>query len=383
MKPIALVLALTVGLILNDAIAPSHASSSSTACAGRRANATDRRADARARAATFGTFNAKFLFDGINDVSMSPYAGNTADGVNRAQAHAEAIARVVRMMACDVVVVAEVETCETLASAADGDAHSAHLVPGTDTVTQQQVGLLTKIDIERDLERTEGRGTYDGGNSRCGYANAKESGVSKHFWTRVKVVDRYVSIIGAHLKANPTEASSCAQREAQVEVLRGLARSRYEAGDAVVVLGDLNDYSDDVVDADGNVPTSQCIARLRDFNGDGVDEMVEVSSKITRSSRFTYRSNDSYTRAMIDHILVSKADIIVVSAVIRHDLVTSTSVSDHFPLVATLNFLAARNESLLSASSAAARDVGSSSIPFSLVVALVVALALQRVAASH
>jgi hypothetical protein len=44
--------------------------------------------------------------------------------------------------------------------------------------------------------------------------------------------------------------------------------------------------------------------------------------------------------------LTSRADIEVVSAAIRHDLVTS-SVSDHFPLVATLDIKKMRNTSLL------------------------------------
>ena len=111
--------------------------------------------------------------------------------------------------------------------------------------------MATKIDPFEDLRRTSGRGRYDARTSGCGYEGARESGVSKHFWTRMKVKGRDVSLVGAHLKANPTEARSCAQREAQVDVLRALVRERYESGDAVIVVGDLNDYSDANADADG------------------------------------------------------------------------------------------------------------------------------------
>ena len=167
--------------------------------------------------------------------------------------------------------------------------------------------------------------------------------MSKHFWTRISVSGRYVSVIGAHLKANPTQPSSCAQREAQVEVLRAIAKARYDAGDAVIVAGDLNDYSDRHVDAGNNSPTSKVLKRLRDFNDDGVDELEEVGGRIAQVSRYTWQSGSS--KAKLDYILTSRADIEVVSAAIRHDLVTS-SVSDHFPLVATLD-IKIRNTSLL------------------------------------
>ena len=82
---------------------------------------------------------------------------------------------------------------------------------------------------------------------------------------------------------------------------------------------------------------------MRDFNDDGVDELEEVGGRIAQVSRYTWQSGSS--KAKLDYILTSRADIEVVSAAIRHDLVTS-SVSDHFPLVATLD-IKPRNTSLL------------------------------------
>ena len=315
---------------------------SATTCHAAPIVASDRRASPSATSLTFATWNAKWLFDGVNDVAASPYANGDAAA---ASAHADAVRAVVQAVDADCVVIVENETCETLARAANASpAYARGMVDGTDSATQQEVGMLTKIDFSSNLVRTENRATWDASQSSCAYSGSKESGVSKHFWTRISVSGRYVSVIGAHLKANPTQPSSCAQREAQVEVLRAIAKARYDAGDAVIVAGDLNDYSDRHVDAGNNSPTSKVLKRLRDFNDDGVDELEEVGGRIAQVSRYTWQSGSS--KAKLDYILTSRADIEVVSAAIRHDLVTS-SVSDHFPLVATLDIKQLRNTSLL------------------------------------
>ena len=70
-------------------------------------------------------------------------------------------------------------------------------------------------------------------------------------------------IVGAHLKARPTEPRSCAQREAQASVLAELVRQEgFEAGRHVVLMGDLNDFDDEVPDAEGNAPTSAVLRML-------------------------------------------------------------------------------------------------------------------------
>ena len=310
------------------------------------AGASDRRRDAASNRFVVATFNARWLFDGHADVSASPYANGDASG---ARAHGRAIADVVRAVDADVMVLTEAETCETLGWAANAsDGYVAGMVPGTDTATMQQVGVISRVDFVEDLWRTNDRAVYDASSSACGTLTSVSSGVSKNVVARVRTPSgRFVSIIGAHLKANPTEKASCAQREAQVEVLRALAKARFDAGDAVMVVGDLNDYSDLNPDVGNHSPTSKCLKRLRDFNGDGIDELEEVGGFIAAGERYTWQSGSN--RAKLDYILTSRSDMNVVSARIRHDLVNS-SVSDHFPLVAVVDILSSRNVSRLVAS---------------------------------
>lgn len=318
--------------------------SASATCDASRTTVSDRRADPTSARLVVGAWNAEWLFDGQNDVSASPYSGGNVAGAN---AHVRDVANVVDALDADVLVLVEAETCEVLERAAgsgNGTTYAAHMVQGTDTYTMQNVGLLTKVDVVSALTRVEDRGDYDSSTSTCAWSGRKDSGVSKHFLARVRVNDRYISVIGAHLKAFPTDASSCAQREAQVEVLRALARARYEAGDAVVVAGDLNDFSELHADSDGNSPTSRVLAKLRDFDDDGVDELEEaVGSRVSQSDRYTWSSSTGSSRSKVDYILTSSSDIRVVSASIRHDLVTN-AISDHYPLVATLEILATRGE---------------------------------------
>lgn len=331
----------SIVLLLAVLLAPCRAS---TTCETAPRTPRDRRLRPESSLLAVAAFNARWLFDGVDEPSTSPYV----EDVSGARAHVDAVRDVVREVNADVVVLLENENCDTLARAASGRAgeYATRMIPGTDSATRQQAGLATKIDPFEDLRRTSGRGRYDARTSGCGYEGARESGVSKHFWTRMKVKGRDVSLVGAHLKANPTEARSCAQREAQVDVLRALVRERYESGDAVIVVGDLNDYSDANADADGNAPTSRVLAKLRDFDDDGVDELEEVGGYVPRERRYTWQSQNGARKAKLDYILTSKSDVVIVNATIRHDLVSS-AVSDHFPLVAFVDVLQTRNVSLL------------------------------------
>ena len=116
------------------------------------------------------------------------------------------------------------------------------------------------------LRRSEGRATWPVQGSACGYSGqAKSTDVSKHWWGvwSVPGLSAELLIVGAHLKARPTEPRSCAQREAQASVLAELVRQEgFEAGRHVVLMGDLNDFDGEVPDAEGNAPTSAVLRML-------------------------------------------------------------------------------------------------------------------------
>lgn len=68
-------------------------------------------------------------------------------------------------------------------------------------------------------------GRYDGAED--------DTGVSKHLIARFSVSGVPITVLGAHLKAFPTDEASCAQREAQARVLADQAQAALARGDEV------------------------------------------------------------------------------------------------------------------------------------------------------
>ena len=214
------------------------------------------------------TFNAEWLFDGLDDPSHVPWADPAA-----AQTHLVQVAEEVAALDADVLNLVEVEGCFMLQRllAALPPAQRERLAPfvikGSDSATRQQVGLVSTIAPTGPLRRTEGRAAWPVPGSACGYRGegSKSAGVSKHWWGvwSIPGLSAELLVVGAHLKARPTEPRSCAQREAQASVLAELVRQEgFEAGRHVVLMGDLNDHDGEVPDAEGNAPTSAVLRML-------------------------------------------------------------------------------------------------------------------------
>ena len=214
------------------------------------------------------TFNAEWLFDGVNDTSHVAWLTDPAS----AQAHLAQVAAEVAAVDADVMNLVEVEGCfmlQRLLAAlppAQRELFTPFLVKGTDSVTHQQAGLVSTLAPTGPLRRTEGQKTWPVPGSACGYSGeAKSTDVSKHWWGvwSVPGLSSELLVVGAHLKAFPTEPRSCARREAQASVLAELIQQEGSgAGRHVVLMGDLNDFDGEVPDAEGNVPTSAVLRML-------------------------------------------------------------------------------------------------------------------------
>ena len=172
----------------------------------------------------------------------------------------------------DVLNLVEVEGCFMLQRllAALPPAQRERLTPfvikGSDSATRQQTGLVSTLAPTGPLRRTEGQKAWPVPGSACGYSGeAKSTDVSKHWWGvwSVPGLSSELLVVGAHLKAFPTEPRSCARREAQASVLAELIQQEGSgAGRHVVLMGDLNDFDGEVPDAEGNVPTSAVLRML-------------------------------------------------------------------------------------------------------------------------
>ncbi len=282
------------------------------------------------------TFNAEFLFDGEGNEGAAdfPWKGDPV----AARAHRDAVAAVVRTLDADLVVLTETEHVGVLramlAESLPDLGYTAHLVPGHDTFTGQNVGLLARVPLD-SLWRTDERVAVG--------LTERTYGVSKNLAARFSLDGQPVTLVGVHFLAYPDNVERRPQREAQAEVIRRLVEREKAAGRAVVVLGDLNDFDPDVPDANGSRPITNVLATVRRAGPSPDDDLVSVLAELPQRRRFTAHWDrnrngvvDQGELSAIDHVLLSPVlaeRVLEVHAVHAHD---PAAVSDHWPVVVTI-----------------------------------------------
>jgi len=245
----------------------------------------------------------------------------------------------------------EVQSCEVLDALVkeigSSYGYNYYLIPGTDTSTGQNVGLLTRVDPNIPLARTEDRVTYPVEGSNCGYYGTKSTtGVSKHYYTNFLINDEVVWMFGAHLVAIPNDPMRCSQREGQAEVLAHLIQSKVSAGEHAIVLGDLNDYDSDVCDSQCDKPNSRVLSFLKtSLNPNFLTVMAMVPDVSARYSDWYNAKgnceNNPVDRSAIDHLLVTpelQPRIFQVNYLHNYNIGCDTIISDHWPIVVGMNW---------------------------------------------
>jgi endonuclease/exonuclease/phosphatase family metal-dependent hydrolase len=292
-----------------------------------------------ARPVTFETeglrvaaFNVEFLFDGEEPEGQAdfPWKGDPAAARN----HRNGIARIIRSLDADIVMLQEVENQEVLdmmiAESLADLGYTAYYVRGRDNFTRQDIGLLSRIPVE-EVGRTDARAPLPGGRT--------DYGVSKNMWARVRLGDIPTTLISIHFLSRPDDTSRVGQREAQAAVIAELAEQEFAAGREVIVLGDFNDFDPDVPDVKASAPITNVLRTIK-AAGPG---LRNVAAEVSQAERFTAHWDrnrngrvDDGELSSIDHILLSPRlydAIREVTFVHAHD---PTHGPDHFPIVVTL-----------------------------------------------
>jgi exonuclease III len=275
-----------------------------------------------------------------------PGSGCTWANETEANIHMQYVGKVVSELNPDILNVCEVEGCDELnilRTQLEDKTYQTYLKQGTDSSTGQNVGLMTKFNPIKSLTRTEERIAYPLENSKCGYTGAPGTvGVSKHYITEYIFYGRPTLFIGLHLLAYPEDATRCAEREAQAQIIQNVIA---EYNGEVVVLGDFNDFDGKVLDANRNVPISRVLDILKGYEGinKGKYELKSAADKIPQVERFSDwwdKNTDCVSTAdefsMIDYVLLTPFlyDKIK-SAFVYHgyDEFCGKYNSDHYPLV--------------------------------------------------
>jgi len=285
---------------------------------------------------TIATFNAEFLFDGIGNEGRAefPWKGDSA----RARVHRQDVARVVRRLDADIVVLVETEHIGVLQTMIERDlagmGYTPHLVDGRDSHTGQDVGILSRVPVS-SAYRTDDRAPVAGGD--------RTYGVSKNIVIRFSIGDTPVSLVAIHLLAWPDDPGRGALREAQAEVVRRQVVHEVAAGREVIVAGDFNDYDPAVPDRAGSEARTNVLATIRRAGAGDADDLANAGELIPRALRYTfgrdYNGNgvlEPRETAAVDHVLVSPA----LRRRARDGRVAHLDevrgVSDHWPVVVTL-----------------------------------------------
>jgi exonuclease III len=296
-------------------------------------------------------YNVEWLFIDYNSHSKCPGSGCTWVNQSEAQIHMEYVANVVNELKPDLINFCEVEGCDELnilSEYLDGT-YIPYLKQGTDSGTGQNVGMLTRLDPIVNLYRTENRYDYPIPGSNCGYTGNGNTGVSKHYITEFNINNNKIALIAAHFIAIPTDSERCAQREGQASVLQQVIMNYTNSNYEIIVLGDFNDYDNEVLDMNSHKPKSKVLDILKGISGEFANkyELFNIAETITQNERYSdwydsdnnCNTNTNKDFSMIDHILVT--DFIkknINNSFIYHGYKEYCGKynSDHFPVVIDL-----------------------------------------------
>ncbi|KAJ3176526.1 hypothetical protein HDU87_005220 [Geranomyces variabilis] len=314
---------------------------------------------------TIGNFNAEwlFLFGGTGNM-VCPGKGCPWKDRNMAASHFIKVAETITTMGQpDIVHLSEVEGCDTLDKligvleqgyGAPVGAYKSYLVPGRDTALGQNVGFISKVDPQEDVARTDDRAIYPVPGSRCGWtkpgAPSRLAGSSKNYFATFLVNDIKLLLAGTHMIAYPDKPERCERREAQAAVIADVIRAHVEnhPADEVLVMGDFNDYDDEILDAAGPIdtPISQALALLRKSTSPPLHNLAKQwMNQTERYTNWYDRNGDCMDSGGDEHVLI---DHVLVSDGLRNRLVSTRPIhsykeycgtldSDHWPIVATFN----------------------------------------------
>jgi exonuclease III len=281
--------------------------------------------------------------------------------------HLEHVAAVIETLTPDIVVMPEVvsrqgvEAVVNLLHAKGLTDYRGYHVDGRDKFSGFDVAILSRIEPDEvDGRRIHifvpsvAKRSAEGGEEwmRRKFSHIDDRGVTRneeavlqrHAVAFVTVCGRKIGLLGVHMKSNPTDVGSNAQRMAETAIAREIVRREIVArGYTPIVLGDINDYDPDLPMADPNRRTRTTVLHdLKDYDETSAgDELVNAAQFIPRvADRYTSHwdfnengvadSDDVFT--MIDHVLVHEDLVPAIKRVhVCHAI--DLDISDHFPVV--------------------------------------------------
>lgn len=296
------------------------------------------------------TFNCEFLTRPKVHIKFGlPFNISSADPVDRAawapaafrdekfSEAAKAVAAVLAPIDADVIALTEVGDKIDVTELRDEiealGVSYPHIAVGKsfDHTTKQHVAVLSKLPLAGIVESIPGRETYD--EELDDPDTESNTGISKGMRVSFTVHEREIFLYVVHLASERLGHKQDAQRTAQASIVRRHYLPLLQAGDHVIVAGDLNDRR--------GQPALRRIRGRDDIYGDLIQTgHTQYFENDELSSRWTYQFEG--VRMQIDGILLSRSlkDTCKSSKGIQTDVIDQDNplASDHRPLVVTLRF---------------------------------------------
>jgi len=290
------------------------------------------------------TLNACWLFDGEGEEDFR-YAPQCAED---AETHIADVANYLSTVDADFIAIQEIESADILHRVNEklgGDYHEI-FVQGTDEYTGQDVAGLSRYPVAA-MGRSDATQTWpipsDANRAVRGTEDA-----AKHFWATVELGDMQVTFIALHLLAYPTDIERFLRREAQALIIQELAKGFYDQGHEVVILGDVNDFDSTVCDAADNEPRSCVDLLFKDLDPEVEgEELVNAAASLPQEQRYTYWydvnrngiDDGPEEHSMLDHVYITQnLARNITDVTIDHQGYEARTVSDHWPVIVTLEF---------------------------------------------
>ena len=287
------------------------------------------------------TLNAEFLWDGV-----APEEGQVRFpwkfSQTEAEEHMQQVAELIIRSNPDIVNLVEVESLEALKTFNNkflsGRGYVPYLVKGKDTYTGQDVALLTRIDPENEsIQRDD----------RKGQSGSVRKTVSKNYIAKFIIDNNKIALIALHFLAYPLRRDRRLPREAQADAIRSIAIEKQNEGYELIILGDFNDYDGELGSRDhiDSIPVTNVLRMIRTVELDDVsDDLINATSFVPKANRYTafYDANDNgeidppTEFTSIDHVFLSPklaAKVELVEIPHNHD---PRKVTDHFPVLVRL-----------------------------------------------
>jgi len=288
-------------------------------------------------------YNVEWLFLDYYKNMDCPGDGCTWQNETVANTHLGYVSDVINLFNPDIINFCEIEGCDELNAVITQTSsdYKPYLLQGDDTSTGQNVGILTKIDPISDLTRSDEKYAYPVPDSTCGYDGSGTTGVSKHSISLFDFNGMKTALVSLHFIAYPTDVERCAKREAQASIVSGIVDEYSNKGFEIIVIGDFNDYDNDILDENDSKPLSSALSIVK---GNTLTNIADMVPKENRGTNWWDKNGDCVSSmdefTMIDHILVSKGILSRIRNVTiyqGYDEYCGKLNSDHFPVIVDIH----------------------------------------------